>query len=130
MTCEQLEVGSVDKALDSLILLVGLLGMLTPRRNDQLAHVMGLDGGLPRRPSRQSSVFFLVVNPVPMCQPTPEGFCLAQAKALPEYLKPQRSMSWSSKGRCGPGTHRNSQASGAATSCTGSDAISSNVMTS
>src|SRR5262245_54996032 len=36
LTCEQLDIGAVDEALDSLILFVGLLRMLAPRRNDQL----------------------------------------------------------------------------------------------
>src|SRR5262249_44509728 len=53
LTCEQLEVGPVDKALDSPILLIGLLGMLAPRRNDQLAHIVGLDRG-PAAPPEQT----------------------------------------------------------------------------
>src|SRR5262249_32088540 len=53
LTCEQLEVGPVDQALDSRILLVGLLGMLPPRRDDHLAHVAGLDWG-PAAPPEQT----------------------------------------------------------------------------
>src|SRR5262245_39202562 len=53
LTGEQFEIGTVDQALDSRILLVGLLGMLPPRRDDQLAHVAGLDWG-PAAPPEQT----------------------------------------------------------------------------
>src|SRR5262245_40186080 len=53
LTGEQFEIGTADQALDSRILLVGLLGMLPPRRDDQLAHVVGLDWG-PAAPPEQT----------------------------------------------------------------------------